>query len=285
MMATPEPRSANRDDSVVADFGDEWSRFDQARLPPQERDAVAASYFAHLDWSRLPAAAHAVDVGCGSGRWADVVAPRVGRLTCLDASEQAARVARRTLAGHANTAVLVSSVDEMPLHPGSADLVYSLGVLHHVPDTAAAIGSCARLLRPGGILYVYLYYSMENRPPWFRALWRVSDVVRGIISRSPRAVKNALCEVIAVAVYWPLARIALVAERAGVTVDKFPLAPYRRLGLYTLRTDARDRFGTRLEQRFTRAQVVGMLEGAGLVDVVVPDAFPYWIGVGHRPAE
>lgn len=273
----------NRDAAVVDDFGDEWARFDQTDVAREELERVFDSYFAHLPWEDLPACPVVVDVGCGSGRWADFVAPRVGRLICVDASEQALAVAEAKLARHVNCEFVQASVDEMPIELASVDAVYSLGVLHHVPDTQAAIDDCVALLKPGGLFYVYLYYSFENRPMWFRATWRASELGRAVISRSPRRVKNAVCEVIAVLVYWPLARFALLVERLGGSPDRLPLAPYRAMSLYSMRTDARDRFGTRLEKRFSRAQIATMLERAGLVDVRVPDSFPYWMAIGRRP--
>ena len=81
------------------------------------------------------------------------------------------------------------------------DFGYSLGVLHHVPDTANAIASCARLLKPGAPLLLYLYYALDNRPAWYRALWRASDAVRRLLSRAPHPVKLAASSAIALAVY------------------------------------------------------------------------------------
>ena len=89
----------NRDDAVVDDFGDEWARFDQSALSQEEWERIAASYFAAIPWDVVPPDALAVDVGCGSGRWAQWMAPRVGRLVCVDASRQAVQVARRALRG------------------------------------------------------------------------------------------------------------------------------------------------------------------------------------------
>ena len=51
-----------------------------------------------------------------------------------------------------------------------------------------------------------------------------------------------------------------------------------------MRTDARDRFGTPLEQRFTRQQIVQMLERCGLVDIRFSEAEPYWCAVGTKTA-
>jgi hypothetical protein len=67
-------------------------------------------------------------------------------------------------------------------------------------------------------------------------------------------------------------------------VRRLPLSFYRDRSFYTMRTDAFDRFSTRLEQRFTAAEIRSMMEAAGLVDVVLSDGPPYWCAVGRRAA-
>ena len=62
----------------------------------------------------------------------------------------------------------------------------------------------------------------------------------------------------------------------------FPLSYYRHCSLYTLRTDARDRFGTPLEQRFSRAQIREMCSAANLVDMRFSSRAPYWCVVGFK---
>ena len=74
-----------------------------------------------------------------------------------------------------------------PQPPDSLDFCYSLGVLHHVPDTQAAMAACAALLKLGAPLLLYLLYSLDNRPPWFRAIWKMTDGLRGALSLGCRA--------------------------------------------------------------------------------------------------
>jgi SAM-dependent methyltransferase len=271
----------NLDPKTVASFGDEWSRFDQSGMTDQEACKVFSEYFAVFPWADLPQNAEGFDMGCGSGRWARWVAPKVGHLHCIDPSD-AIDVAKSNLASHGNVTFHRSSVDGQCLPPGSQDFGYSLGVLHHVPDTAAAIRSCVDLLKPGAPLLLYLYYAFDNRPWWFRALWRVSDWGRFTISKLPPLLKHALTDVIAVLVYLPIARLNLLAERLGMNVASIPLSYYRNHSFYTMRTDARDRFGTPLEQRFTQQQIAGMMDSAGLVNLHFSDLAPYWCAVGIK---
>lgn len=272
---------SNIDPRTVASFGDEWSRFDQSGMTDHEACKVFGEYFAVFPWADLPQDAEGFDMGCGSGRWARWVAPKVGHLHCIDPSD-AIEVARSNLASHGNVSFHRASVDGQCLPPASQDFGYSLGVLHHVPDTAAAIRSCVDLLKPGAPLLLYLYYAFDNRPWWFRSLWRVSDWGRGLICGLPAWLKHAVTDVIAALVYLPLATLSRVMERLGMKVASVPLSYYRNHSFYTMRTDARDRFGTPLEQRFSRQQITDMMESAGLVNVRFSDAAPYWCAVGVK---
>ena len=272
----------NIDPRTVAGFGDEWSTFDQAPLSEAELALIFAQYFAIFPWHALPANAVGFDLGCGSGRWARMVAPRVGHLHCIDPSPAALDVARRNLAGVENCSFHLASVDAIPLSDGSCDFGYALGVLHHVPDTAAGIRSCVARLKPGAPFLLYLYYAFDNRPRWFRALWRVSDAVRRVVSALPYRVQNGISAAIAAAVYWPLARFSRVVARFGRNVDAFPLSYYRDRSFYVMRTDARDRFGTSLEQRFTADQIRDMMTRAGLERIAFSPDPPYWCAVGFK---
>ena len=274
----------NLDTGTVESFGDEWMRFDQTRMTMAEAKKAFDEYFAVFPWESLPPEPEGFDMGCGSGRWARFVAPRVRCLHCIDPSV-AIDVARSSLAEHQNIRFHRASLDDPGLPLGSQDFGYSLGVLHHVPDTAAAIRSCTDLLKPGAPLLLYLYYAFEGRPFWFRALWRASDLVRRVICRLPGPVKHIITDMIAVVVYWPLSRFSRLLQRAGLPVDAIPLSYYRHHSFYTLRTDARDRVGTPLEQRFTRHQIADMMREAGLEQIRFSEQAPFWCAGGIKAVQ
>lgn len=272
----------NYDARVVDGFGSEWQRFDQRTLDDAEARALFDRYFAIFPWHTLPPAATGFDAGCGSGRWARFVAPKVAHLHCVDASAAALAVAARNLSAFPNCELHLSTIDSMPIAAASADFGYSLGVLHHIPDTQSALRACVQRLKPGAPFLLYLYYAFDNRPRWFRTIWRVSELLRAVLSRSPFRVRSAICDVIAATVYLPVARAAALGERFGVSVEHVPLSAYRRQSFYVMRTDALDRFGTRLERRFTCAEIARMMTEAGLTDVQFHDGEPYWVALGRR---
>jgi SAM-dependent methyltransferase len=273
--------NSNLHEDTVKSFGDEWARFDQTLLSDAEAVRIFDEYFAVFPWDRLPLKATGFDMGCGSGRWAKLMAPRVGHLNCIDPSS-AINVAIEALASVDNVTFYCASVDENPLSPCSQDFGYSLGVLHHVPDTASAVRDCVDLLKPGAPFLLYLYYAFDNRSLLFKLTWRCSDFLRRAVCNLPSNLKHIVTDVLATLVYFPLARFSLLAECMGFKVDSIPLSYYRNHSFYTMRTDSRDRFGTSLEQRFTRKEIAAMLSAAGLEDLRFSESAPYWCVVGIK---
>jgi glycosyltransferase involved in cell wall biosynthesis/ubiquinone/menaquinone biosynthesis C-methylase UbiE len=280
-----QPLPGNVDAKTIAGFGREWDQFDQSKLVGEEYDDLFAASFGIFPFEDLPPAAEGFDLGCGSGRWAAGVAPRVGKLHLIDPAEQALDVARKRLDGVGNVSFHLASADAIPLPDASQDFGYSLGVLHHIPNTARALADAVRKLKPGAPFLLYIYYNLENRPAWFRFLWRGSDALRRLVSRLPFPVVRGVTSAIAAIVYWPLARLSLVAEKTGRDPSAIPLGAYHDRSFYTMRTDALDRFGTRLEQRFTRGEIEQMMRDAGLTQIRFSDRMPYWVACGTREHE
>ena len=211
-------------------------------------------------------------------------APRVGRLHCVDASEAALDVARQVLADQPNVEFHLEDISNMSLADDSCDFGYSLGVLHHVPDTELATRSCVAKLKPGAPFLVYLYYDLEGAGLLRIGLLKMVTVTRRLIARMPHRLKAVVTSAVALVVYLPLARIALFLERTGHDPSMVPLFQYRNRSFYAMRNDALDRFGTRLEKRFSRDEVRCLLEQAGLERVTFSKGPPWWVAVGWRVA-
>lgn len=271
--------AANIDEKTVEGFGREWAAFDQSALGKAEQQALFNAYFSIFDFTDC---GEGFDLGCGSGRWAKLVAPNVRTLHCIDPAAAALEVAKRNLAGIANVDFCQAASDSIPLADESQDFGYALGVLHHIPNTEQAMRDCVAKLRPGGQFLVYLYYRFDNRPAWFRTLWRSSDAARHLISRLPFPLRKGLTTLAAALIYWPAARTARLLERSGRRVNHWPLSGYRHSSFYSMRTDALDRFGTRLEQRFTRAEIQAMMERCGLDRIRFREGEPYWVACGRK---
>ncbi len=271
----------NIDHRTVSSFGNEWSIFDQSKMLDVESHKIFNEYFGIFPWGLLPKNPEGFDMGCGSGRWARLVSPRVEHLHCIDPSS-AIEVARRNLSNLHNISFHKSAAGEVLLPQSSQDFGYSLGVLHHVPDTEKAIRSCVDLLKPGAPLLLYLYYKFDNRSFSYRAMWKVSDIFRRVIYHLPSRIKHIVTDIIAATVYFPLAKLSHILDRTGFNISNIPLSYYRNHTFYTMRTDSRDRFGTPLEKRFTKLQIKEMMKRSGLKDIHFSNSAPFWCVVGTK---
>lgn len=275
----------NVDPEVARGFGEEWSTFRQseASLSHEQHELIFENYFRIFPWHELPPdGGIGADIGCGSGRRARMIAPRVAHLHLVDVSPEALAVARENLKTQHNVSFHAVSVGDIPLSAQSLDFAFSLGVLHHVPDTQGAIDAVAEKLKSGAPFLIYLYYAFDNRPAWYRMLWLPSNCIRLGVSRLPHRVRIIVSDAIATTIYWPFARLAALLSCFGLSHPSMPLSWYADKTFYVMRTDAYDRFCTCLEKRFTRAQIEQMLVHAGFEQIRFSDSPPYWCAIGIK---
>lgn len=264
---------------VVAGFDFEWARF--AAVGTADLRAISERYFVQVPPELFGSSKIALDAGCGAGRWAYEVARRGARVIALDLGISV-ELARRNTSGAANVACVQADVRRLPIRAGSLDWAYSLGVLHHIEDPRPAVAELCRVVRPRGLVLLYLYYALDGRGPAYRAVFRAVDLLRRAVSRAPRPCVLVVASATALLVYFPLARLSALVERLGLhgASAALPLSFYRDLPLRVMLNDSLDRFGTRIENRYRRGEIVDLMRGAGLSDVAISDAPPYWHGIG-----
>ncbi len=279
-MHTNQP---NFESATVKGFGQEWATYDQSGLSKNELDQLFQAYFKIFPFNKLDQATSiGADFGCGSGRWSGCLAPAVRHLYLIDASEAAIQTARLNLRSHKNLSFHRCSIEEFAVGSQKLDFAFSLGVLHHLPDVPRALIDIAENLKPGAPFLLYLYYALDGRSSWYRFIWRRSNQMRKIISRFPFGARNLLTKILAALVYWPLARTALVLEHLRILPLNFPLAFYRHRSFYVMMNDSLDRFGTRLEQRFTKMQITKMLTDAGFENISFSTSAPFWCSIAYK---
>jgi len=119
-----------------------------------------------LDWIAQHASldgAAVLDVGCGGGILAEAMARRGAKVTGIDLSEKALKVAQLHLLESRLDVEYrsVSAEDYAAAHAGKFDVVTCMELLEHVPEPGAMVAACARLVRPGG----QVFFSTINRNP------------------------------------------------------------------------------------------------------------------------
>jgi SAM-dependent methyltransferase len=249
-------------------FGAEWQEH-RAILP--EHATEFAQYFDLVDLRSLRDA-RVCDLGCGSGRWSIFLKDHCREIVLVDFSE-AIYVARDNLRRADHCLFFRGDVLSLPFAGDFADVIVCLGVLHHLP--VPCLDAAKSLARFAPRLLIYLYYALDNRPAFFRALLRVVDGARATLSqiRSPRF-RRAFARFGAAGVYRPLIALGHLLEPLGLG-RHVPLHDvYRGKSTRRIEQDVYDRFFTRIEQRVSRAQIEELR--TDFTEVRVSDALPYW---------
>ena len=202
--------STNLEKKVIQDFGDEWNNFNQSSIKDHDLKKAFNQYFNIFPKSYFSKDVEGFDMGCGSGRWAKIIAPYIKRLNCLDPSLKALKVAKKNLKNNKNVFFYNKSVNEKSLKNNSQDFGYCLGVLHHIQDTQKGIESCYKILKKNSPFLIYLYYKFDNKPLWFKFIWKISDLLRKLISNLPFSLKKMITYIIALTVYYPLSKFSKI---------------------------------------------------------------------------
>jgi SAM-dependent methyltransferase len=273
-------KDENLDQEVINSFGHEWAAFDYSEAQTNEAlDAQFLAYCEPIDLSQFnPETSLAADFGAGSGRWTSRLLPYFSQVYALEPSDGANKVLSKKFLNESRVEILQETVGLNSIPSNSLDLAISLGVLHHIPDTGLAIKDVTSKIKSGGVFLCYLYYKLDNKPIYYRGLFWASNSIRWVISRLPYVMRRMIARVIATAVYLPLARTSKFLAKRGLNVSNIPLHHYADMPFVMLQNDALDRFGTRLEQRFSKKEITEMLGNAGfdLSTLRFSDVEPFW---------
>jgi SAM-dependent methyltransferase len=272
----------NIDPKTVSSFGEEWNAFHGF----SESDIIISGdkYFDIVTDEMLNKESLVIDIGCGSGRFIKYLKGRYKKIVGLDPSS-AIFVADNLLGEDGSIELVQASTDNIPYPDSYFDFGYSLGVFHHIPDTQKALSDSVKKIKPGGYFLLYLYYSLDNRSFLFKLLFHISNAVRLVVSKLPARIKKFVCDVLAVVFYMPFVGLCRLLKVIGIPQHirrKIPLQAYEDQSFYIIRNDSLDRFGTPLEQRFSRAETKEMMENAGLTQVNFSERIPYWHAVGKK---
>ena len=275
-----QKKDQNLDQQVIDSFGHEWAAFDYAES--ETNDALDSQFLAYctpIDLTQFNSKSSvAADFGAGSGRWTSRLLPFFSVIYALEPSDGANKVLNDKFANQPKVKVLKETVGANSIPAKSLDLAMSLGVLHHIPDTELAIRDVASKVKSGGMFLCYLYYRLEDKPLFYRRLFWASNSLRWVISRLPYTLRKLIAQLIAGSIYLPLARASKLLSSKGRNVSNFPLHHYAEMPFVMLQNDALDRFGTRLEQRFSKKDIIEMLGKAGfdLSTLEFSKVEPFW---------
>ena len=266
---------------VINNFGKEWKSFKQDKNI-HDLNLIFDNYFNIFPFHIIDKNSVGVDIGCGTGRWAEYILPKVKKLYLVEPSLDALNIAKKRLINVEKCVFINSDANNLEMIKNPLDFAYSLGVLHHIKDTLKSIKTCSDKLKKGAPFLIYLYYNFENRGLLFVTIWKISNYFRIFISRLPFFIKKRITDFIALTIYLPLKYMYIFFEFMKFNVSFMPLYFYKNKSFYTMRTDSLDRFGTIIEKRFSKKDISKLLESAGFEKIGFSKQEPYWTAICYK---
>jgi ubiquinone/menaquinone biosynthesis C-methylase UbiE len=266
--------------STIRSFGEEWKKF--SSFNAEEISLIGSEYFDIVS-DQINKSSVVLDVGCGTGRWSKYIADKVNFVEAIDPSD-AVFPAMELNHGTPNIRITQASTDNIPFQDESFDFIFCLGVLHHIPDTKKALQNIIRVLKQNAHILVYLYYNFDNKNAMFKFIFKLSSLIRKVVSAMPFWLKSFTCDILSILIYIPFILTGRLCKFIfkGNFYKNIPLSYYINKSYKVIRNDTLDRFGTRIEKRFTKKEIVSLLSEFGIGNIVFSEKEPYWHFIGQK---
>jgi SAM-dependent methyltransferase len=223
-----------------------------------------------------------LDAGCGFGRHIYHAAACGAEMVGLDVS-RAIDSTRRNTRHLSNVHLVQGDIYAPPFAQSAFDFVYSIGVLHHLPDPARGLGALTPLLRPGGATFIWVYSKRR------RITNLLLEGARSLTTRLPHPFVNGLAFLGAAIDQYCFVlpyQILRHLPKAGPLIDRLMLPRIKMYSAYpfpVLHADWFDRLAAPIRFYYSEEEVERLAQGAGISDVkVTPTGLYGWRAYGIR---
>ncbi|HZU37342.1 MAG TPA: class I SAM-dependent methyltransferase [Gemmataceae bacterium] len=261
-------------DRSIASFGEQWQKY-------QDNDG----YYGSLEMFRdifhpllepdEIAGHHVAEIGSGAGRIVNMLlAAGAAHVLAVEPSEAFTVLQANTRRYGQRVECMRCPGDQLPAL-GTLDDVFSVGVLHHIPDPAPVVRAAYRALRPGGRLAIWLYGKEGNR-----LYLSLVQPLRLLTQRLPHGLLHALSWVLDV----PLAAYIGLCRWLPLPLRGYMREVMARLDGSKRRLTIYDQLNPAYSKYYTRQEALDLVRSAGFVDVAIHHRHGYsWTVVGRKP--
>jgi SAM-dependent methyltransferase len=265
--------SAGIEAQTVRDFGDQWTRYRDNSGYYGAKEFLADVFGPLLSLDAV-AGARVVDVGSGTGRIVNMLLDAGASQVVAVEPSAAFDVLRENTTARQDRIRYVHDTGERLPEDVEADLVVSVGVIHHIPEPGPVLRAAYRALRPGGKLVLWLYGREGNEAylAWVLPLRRVT-------TKLPHFALSVVSEVLTlgVDVYIPLCR------RLPLPLAGYMTKTLGKVNRETRKLTVYDQLNPAFSKYYTQAEARALIESAGFRDVRLYHRHGYsWTVCGEK---
>ncbi|MFH1784732.1 MAG: methyltransferase domain-containing protein [bacterium] len=245
-------------DKYVKSFSFEWQIHHKTQLDSTRSVSESEDTFIEKTGLKLEKLKGKLilDVGCGVGRYIEPVARCAQEVVGIDLS-YAVDSAQENLKYFDNVHIIQADIFNLPFKKETFDFIYSIGVLHHTPDTKKAFLNLIPFLKKGGSIAIWLY---SNETRYERVSNKFTDFYRFFTRRLPKRLLWYLCH-LAIPLYTlkNIKKLRTVLDLV-LPMSNHPDPEWRVL-------DTFDWYSPMFQHKHTYREVVAWFEEAGLRDI------------------
>lgn len=256
-------------DAYVSSFSNEWSKFSKVQLDSFNGRNESENTFKERTGINLNEIKDklVLDVGCGAGRFTEIVSKYGGDVIGIDLS-YSVDVALENLGIKAGINFIQADIFNLPFKKGISDIIFSIGVLHHTPNTRKALLSLIPHLKKGAKIAIWVYTNegINDQIKPLRDIYRrtynhISDFYRIFTTRMDQKQLLKISQIMAYGLYYPT-KIPVVGKVLDLVIPSsdHPDPMWRVLDIF-------DWYSPKYQWKHTYEEVEDWFKEAGLTNI------------------
>lgn len=243
---------------TVSDFDKQWTTFQRQKGFYADED-LFFSYFKDLLSKDDLRDKIVAEIGCGNGRFIKIISHYVRKIVGFEPSG-AVEVAKKYCNNCSNVSFYKKDVYNIE-EQNEFDSVFCLGVLHHLPRPSQALEKMATMLKPNGLVYIWVY-GKENNGLYlaiFKPLMRIT-------SRFPHHLLNivSFCLAIILRLYIIIVHILIFFPWP---MKAYVLNVLKKLDFFSLKLVIYDQLNPKIGNYYSKEEICNLVKSAGFKNI------------------
>jgi len=259
---------------TIKDFGDQWLRYPDNEGFYGSLELLSDILFPFIKMEQIRDSGVA-EIGSGTGRIVNMLLEAGAKYIIAVEPSDAFEVLCHNIPQSEKVTCLKITGDQLPAYE-NLDYIFSIGVLHHIPDPAPVVEAAFKALRPGGHFLVWLYGKEGNGP--YLTLIRP---LRGLTKRLPHFMLVSMVEIM----YWPLVLYIEFCRWLPLPLRGYMLSILKKMSPAKRRLIIYDQLNPAYAKYYTQFEAKKLLSDGKFVNIRIHHRHGYsWTVIGTKPS-